>query len=282
MAKGESERPSCKGSIQKGNPANTFVNMNQFCDIIVDSSDGGERVIAASDNGVFYLDDVDNFAKNKGKDGKCWQGMSDVKCSTPNELSGVVVHALASYGGRIYAGTAKGVYVSDNRGESWAEFNGSDISSSQAVYALAVDGENKRLYASGPDGLFITALSDTADWKKAANLTDSGNVYSIALDPTQNGTVYIGTASGVYVSRSFGENWANVSDTMGGAKKVFEVAVGKNGSKVGIYAATEKGAYSSIEESFSITKIEPVIPPVQPVEPAAPAEAINVLKTLAK
>ncbi len=278
---GEKERVSCKGSKQvNSSDLNTFDNLIQICDLIVERSTGKDRLVAATDNGVYYVDDVQGHIDNRKDSAYCWQGVPDNKCSKTNELSGVVVHSLVAYGERMYAGTAKGVWVSDNRGESWAEFNGGDVSGSQEVYALAVDGENKKIYASGPDGLFAGTLGGTADWKQSASLTDSGTVYSVALDPTQSGTVYIGTDSGVYVSRSFGENWANVSDTMGGAKKVLEVAVGKNNSKVGIYAATEKGAYSSIETSSVIAKTEPV--PAQPVEPASPESAINVMRSLTK
>ncbi|MBI2341954.1 MAG: hypothetical protein HYU98_04395, partial [Deltaproteobacteria bacterium] len=230
------------------------------------------RVIIATDLGVHYTDEASEFVSGKS----CWQGVPKVKCSKENELSWIPVHSLTSFGGRIYAGTATGVWVSDNRGESWSDFSGGDVSSSQAVYALAVDSENKKLYSAGPGGTFAAELGGGADWKKLGEVTDGGAIYSLAVDPASSGTVYAGAEAGIFVSRDFGGSWKNVSESMGSTPAIYGLAVGKSGASVGVYAATSGGMFSSVATAVKplvTTAATPTEAPPQPATEPAPAPA---------
>jgi hypothetical protein len=278
--KGVYERQSCKGGVQAGVKDSVLANFVQICDVLVDQG----RVIIATDLGVHYTDEAGEFVSGKS----CWQGIPKVKCSKENELSWIAVHSLTSFGGRIYAGTATGIWVSDNRGESWSDFSGGDVSSSQAIFALAIDSENKKLYSAGPGGAFVAELGGSADWKKLGDVTDGGTIYSLAVDPAQSGTVYAGAEAGIFVSRDFGDNWKNVSESMGGAPAIYGLAVGKSGSSVGVYAATSGGMFSSVATAVKPLvasqppEVEPTTEPTtEPVPTPAPAStASETMKAL--
>lgn len=271
MKKKIKELPTCKGDkhVSKAKTDDYMQNLNQICDLLVDTSTGVDRLVAAMDKGILYVTDVDKRINDKTNYWKVAEDMKDV-----------VANSIVSYGGKLFAGTAKGIWVSENAAENWSAYNGGEISDSIGIYALAIDSANKKIYAGGPDGAYINDAGGTAEWKKAGDLTEAGTVYSIVVDPVQSGTIYAGTENGVYVSRNYGESWTNVSESMGSVSVVYGLAVSKKGANVGIYAATSNGAYSSIEPAFSTAKLEPV--PVQPVEPAVPTSAINVIKSLAK
>lgn len=284
LFQGDVQRNSCKGSTQVGDTTgkNTFKNLVKVCDLLVDNSSGVDRLVAATDNGVFYVDDVDAHMADRKDTKYCWQGIPDNKCSTPNELSGSVVNAVESFGGTLYAATAKGVWASGDRGESWSEYNGGEISNGQAIYALAIDASNKEIYAGGPDGVFYTKLGDVAAWTRLGEV--EGSAYSITLDHNQSGTVFVGAETGIYVSRDFGETFINVSETMGSAGTVYDVLINSLSNSIGIYAASANGAFSSVAQVVPTLVVETPPPPVEEVpvvEPAA-VNAVNALQSLVK
>lgn len=273
------ERESCKGSTQIGDKSgkNTVANLAQACDVAID----GNRVIVAMDLGVIYMDDVDTYVANRKKG--CWQGLPEKKCATQNDLGGTVVNDLLSYGGKIFAGTAKGVYVSENRAETWTAFNGGDLGET-AIYAMAIDSDGKQLYAAGPDGVYSAQLG-TAEWKKGGDLTEAGKVYTLATDPAKASTVYVGAEKGVFVSRDVGGTWKNVTASMGGEMTVYGLAVSKGTSSVGIFAATSGGLFRSVATSatsaIAAVQVEP-LPEIEPVQapeevPTTPTEALKAL-----
>jgi ligand-binding sensor domain-containing protein len=268
--KGRTTFPTCFGETQKSkaNDDDTLQNLHQFCDLLVDKN-GGDRVIAATDFGVFYIDDIG--ARIGG-------GKNDwVKASG---LEDVVVNNLVSFGGTTFAGTASGVWASADRGSTWSDFNGGAISSGQAIYALAIDASNKEIYAGGPDGVYYSKLGGSAEWVKLGAV--EGAVYSIVVDPSQSGTVFVGSETGAYVSRDFGNTFSNISGAIGGAP-VYDVAVNALTSSVGVYAASANGVFSSVAQVVPMITVEtpPVVEEVPPVEPAA-VNAVNALQALVK
>jgi|GEM_PF-7100693 len=279
--KGKKERKTCKGETQVNalEKSVTVKNLQRVCDIVViKSAAGSGRMVAATDGGAYYLDGVDErIADRKDKD-HFWQGMP--LSESANELADIVVDSLAVYGGKIFAGTAKGVYVSENSGENWSAFNGGDVGEGTAIYKVAVDGDGKKIYAGGPDGLFVNDLGSSAQWKKLG--LDGGTVYAIAVN---EGSIYVGTATGVYVARNCcpvtGEGkWANITDTMGSAPTVYDIALAKNGTTSAIYVATSEGAFVSVAEVATLSK---AVAPTLPEEPAEPETgAMTTIKSLIK
>jgi len=262
------ERKSCKGGVQIGDKSgkNSVANIAQICDIVVD----GSRVVMGTDIGLIYIDDVDGYMSKR----TCIQGLPEKgECSKQNALALTVVNDLASFGGAIYAGTEKGVWISTDKGESWAEFNGGGIGSGTAVYALAIG--KKLIYAAGPEGVFASELTvGGADWKKTGDISeDAGAVYSLAVEGSN---IYAGTEKGIYVSHNADDDWADISESMGSSPAVYSVAVNKNNSIVSIYAATSAGAFSS---TGSVATPMAELPKVE-TAPEVTNSAIDSLKAM--
>lgn len=237
------KHPSCKGTEQTGDESNeaTIHSLQQICDLAVDEG----RLIAATDHGVYYLDGVDEHVKDRNNTQYCWQGIQNgPKCSKANELSGTVVHALLRVDDRIYAATAKGVWVSYDRAQSWQAYNDGELGEATAIYAMAADAEgDDLLYVGGPDGLYVRAphMADPpSGWMRVG--FDAGTVYSLGVS---SDAIFAGTDSGVFISRDGGGKWVDISASMGSAAKVNSIAVATRGVTSNIYLATGNGVFSS-------------------------------------
>ncbi|MBI4366067.1 MAG: hypothetical protein HY543_04530 [Deltaproteobacteria bacterium] len=185
------EHASCKGRTQKGtSSADTdLVNLQQVCDVVV-SRDGSnaERLIVATDFGVFYVDDVDRLMKDRSKVENGWKGLprAGEKFSPTGNLFGLTVHdlELVQSGGAatLFAATDHGVFTSAQRGEkdSWQPLHGGALGTfdmatrqgdAKAVYAVAVDMAHDKLYAGTADGVYERSLGlVSGEWKKSGAL----------------------------------------------------------------------------------------------------------------
>lgn len=299
------EHEGCKGAKQVGVSGNQgpFVNVQQVCDLVIDyAGEGAERVLAATDHGVVYVDDFDRYRQNRDKVEFGWQGVMRAGATlTPGKtLFGVVVNdlELVNIDGQalLFAATGRGVYVNRQRGEvnSWEDFNGGEMGTYdlvnfsgqvEDVYTVTVDPQTKLVYAGTKSGKILSRSMDlTAAWKTASTGTA---IYSLAVDST-NGALLIGQDDGVYLSRDGGATAADITASMrsGDARpKVYSLgAVSINGS-VHYAAATDQGVYVSHGvESAAVAMPEPapestdeviVEDPttVAPAGPAAPSPA---------
>ena len=136
-----------------------------------------------------------------------------------NGLAGNVVNTLLldpSDSQILYVGTVTGIFKSINSGASWT-VTSSGIASSM-ILSLAIEPTNsQRIYAGTNTGVWISTNGGNT-WTMANNGIPTPNtfpvVYSIAIDPTDNQTLYIavwfgfGDGSGVYKSINGGATWS--------------------------------------------------------------------------
>lgn len=259
---------SCKGKTQDGRKGSkdTIVSLAQVCDIVIDK-DG--KLYAAFDNMVTFLENgVDAYLTDGSKGENLWKGLPKPG-DKGNEVFGLINHDLeiAYINGAkaIFSATDKGLFMSTDGGYTWSlkGFEGTP------VYAVAVDVADGMIYAGGDEGAMAASLSDY-NWKSFA----IGTVYDLAIDPVQVGTVYAGTAAGIQVSRNKGETWTNVTKgAMAGATKVEAISISVVGDKVGIFTASDIGAFSSVAtvDVSGIVAATPTLPVEE--EPAAETPA---------
>ena len=259
--KGKTEFATCRGAVQKNASTEYKIlqNVHQVCDVAVDAS----AVILATDFGVMYNNTIDARIAGRAKE-------NDWKMS--KGLENVIADVVAVYGGKVFAGTVNGIYVSTDGGATFSDSNGGDLGSGSSIYAIAFDSANKKIYAGGPSGLFESALGDAASWKRVA--LDGGTVQSIVVD--DDGTVYAGTDTGVFIKRNCCDKWTNISASIEGA--VYGLTIGKVGGVSSVYAASASGIYNAVGTAATI--VAPQTPVVEPTTPAP--EATSAMKALVK
>lgn len=235
--------PSCKGRVQPGRKANfdgDFVGLRQVCDIVVTSS---SRVVVAYDEGVAYNDHVDKHIEERSNESYAWQGVRR-NGEGGNVLSDHIVSDLVDTGAAIYAAADNGVWMSSDDAETWSDVG------SLGLFANSVEVDGTNVYAGAKEGIY---LYRDGTWKKQTSFSEG--VLSLKRDPAEKGVIYAGTDNGLYVSRDDGKTWTRV---LTGAEEGIAVndivtgaIIGKDRSKVGIYAATSNGLYSSVETVYT-------------------------------
>ncbi|MBI5299496.1 MAG: hypothetical protein HY877_04290, partial [Deltaproteobacteria bacterium] len=203
-----------------------IVTLGQVCDLVAN----GDKLYAATDRGLFYLDDVEGYIKSKGKS-EAWKGWK-------NLLYGTVVNDVEISGSNLYAGSANGVFESTDGGENWSAVGNIGT----AVYSVNAN-LGSTLLAGTDNGVFSYVNGQTT-WNAEGKV--EGRVYSIATDPYSD-SIYIGSANGFYVSRDGGITFNKVS----GDAVVRSISVGytadptQGKSAFALYLATETGVMNA-------------------------------------
>ncbi|HET7153215.1 MAG TPA: T9SS type A sorting domain-containing protein, partial [Candidatus Kapabacteria bacterium] len=113
------------------------------------------------------------------------------------------VNTLCGYGNKVYAGAYEGVYVSSDNGDSWTAIS-NGLPQQQSPNIQAVVAVGNVLYA-GTDNINMYVSQDGgANWAKANTGIRTPHAYFLRAI---NGTVYVGTNTGLFYSTSNGASW---------------------------------------------------------------------------
>ncbi|HEY0742265.1 MAG TPA: IPT/TIG domain-containing protein, partial [Chryseosolibacter sp.] len=195
------------------------------------------------------------------KDGYIFSGGTGVFRSADNGvtwekkitgLTSIHVYVLAERNGKIYAGTNAGIFISSDNGDTWNQanpslaqafaiaFNGDVmfVGSQSGVHVSSDEGLTWELRSEGLNGYFVNALA-TKDGKVIAGTTggvlisdDDGESWVassvtsnvLALE-VHNGHLFASVfPMAFYRSADDGENWTNISSTLGLAPFVNHIA----------------------------------------------------------
>jgi photosystem II stability/assembly factor-like uncharacterized protein len=137
----------------------------------------------------------------------------------------------------IFAGTTKGLFVSEDAGGSWIA--GSADLSSQKVFALAADASSRTtLWAGTDDGVYESTDSGT-HWSKAG-ATLSGSIAAVLS--VAGGGLFAGGDTGLSVSRDGGATWTAVAGITAAVRALAQ------DPRFGVFAAgTAAGVYESVD-----------------------------------
>lgn len=254
----EESHSSCFGITRKGSrnvggiaAVNPVVNVVEVCDVaVIPTSDGGERLIVATDFGPF-------FYPNVGARIKDLQDLKDKKVSTLNKeyamkggtkenvLFGKVVNKMVVTKPAdqvvVVAATNSGIYINTQNGDpkSWQSVGSTSLKEAGSVNALAVTGGV--IYAGTDKGLFKSSGLDVASTFTPVTISaDTVAVKALAVDAAS--TLYVGTDKGLKISRSCGASFVDVA----AVGSVRNIATATEGGRSAVVLTTDKGLFSSI------------------------------------
>lgn len=243
----------------------TVINSGMNVGFIWSLKISGSYIFAATEQGVYVYD------------GSNW---------TLTTLSGVDVHALATYNGTIYAGTwGLGVYKSTDNGTSWTQIN-KGLEYALAVQSLTINGSGEIYVGTAGGGIFrsidggenFTKLTCGYEIIWALGTTSNGNVYAGSygdgLYRSTNGTtfeklslnvpyiysivvdandkIYVSSwSSGVYESSDNGSTWTSLGLSGTGVSSLMV-----SGSSENVYVGTKEGKVYINKASESVTGVE--------------------------
>ena len=137
----------------------------------------------------------------------------------------------------VYAGTASGLFISSDAGETWTE-----KSPNHEVYHIGVDPfAPENIYIGTNNGIFLSTDDGTAWSSLNTNLTNP-YIYSIVFDPLETGLLYVGTnGDGIFKTTSGGESWSPVNTGLNAQHLgILSLAVDP-AAPSGLYAGTRGG-----------------------------------------
>ena len=220
-----------------------------------------DLAIDPQDSGVVYAGTADEGVLKSTDGGESW---SLANSGLPQEG----VNVLAIPGGEpttVYVGTViecdecgdlgDGIFKSTDGGSSWIAVNsglpGGSFVHGRSVGPIAIDPQNPAtLYIglgwSETDNTYHRGLFKSIDggtsWKQlSSGLPNATYPESLAIDPRDSNTVYVGTETGVFRSTDGGENWSAVSSGLPGIP-VSSLAIDPQDPN-SAYAGTEAGLF---------------------------------------
>lgn len=260
---------------EKMNPAANIFGVVAH-DIELVRASGSAMLVAGTQHGVYVS------AARGEKDS--WQPLNGGALGsydlTTRQGDAKAVYAVAvdAAAGKIYAGTADGVYERSLNlisGE-WKQIQSTVSAVEQTPEPLPAQPEDETVAATGKAA--GAAPADAGAASTAAGC--AGCVYSLAVGP--DGSVLAGTGSGVFLSRDKGATFIDVSASMGANMPVYGVTVKDAGDgDLHYLAATERGVFISHGEHAAGETPHDPMPMEEPQPQPQPAVVSATVKAVA-
>jgi len=149
------------------------------------------------------------------------------------------VYSIAINADKIFIGTAGGVFMSNNSGESWTVVN-HGLTGTLQVFGITI--KNDKIFAATLDGLFLST-NNGSSWTLLNNGLDP-YVKTIAIS---GNNIFAGKWGGVFLSSDKGLSWSEENDGLSGnGLYVSSLAV----SDSYIFAGTGNGIWKRLLSDF--------------------------------
>jgi photosystem II stability/assembly factor-like uncharacterized protein len=172
-------------------------------------------------------------------------------------LAGIAIWSLAIWPADprvMAAGTAAGVYGSEDAGASWRRISPEDETELRPVVSLAFDPTDRKTIYAGTTHLPWRTTDGGASWSSIhEGMLDDSDVFSMSVDPNHPDSVFASACSGVYRSNNRGGLWTRLP-TPPGAFRVYLVAQDPRHPEV-LFAATTAGLVRSLNRGSTWTKV---------------------------
>jgi photosystem II stability/assembly factor-like uncharacterized protein len=147
----------------------------------------------------------------------------------------------------VFAGSVAGLYVTLNRGESWALISPDTF----VVNAITMHPQRPERIVLGTeaDGVYVSEDAGKI-WRRSSRGLHNVRVASVIPDPEIEGQVYAtvtfgGSASGLYVSSDGGANWSRLNQTP--IPEILALCGSQGGESPRFVAGTERGFFHSAD-----------------------------------
>ncbi len=174
------------------------------------------------------------------------------------EMDGQSVRALTqSYSDPkiLVAGTLKGVYRSEDKGQHWKEISPPESGEIHEVESIAIDPYDPKTIYAGTWHLPWKTTDGGANWHNIKQgLIDDSDVFSIIIDPTRPTVVYTSACSGIYRSENAGELYRKVQGIPSTARRTRVLMQDPVNRKI-VYAGTTEGLYKTMDDGVNWTRI---------------------------
>jgi len=150
----------------------------------------------------------------------------------------------------IYAATEHGVYKSEDRANSWKEFNHRLFNINLST--VVVDPKRPEIVFVGGDGGVFKTTNGGREWQEKNIGLTSPLVKVLAIDPNETDRLYAGCfgSGGLFISHNGGDSWERVKEPLSDVQ-ITSIVVAKN-----VYIGTwEKGIYKSEDNGVSFQPI---------------------------
>jgi photosystem II stability/assembly factor-like uncharacterized protein len=174
------------------------------------------------------------------------------------EMDGQSIRALTqSYSNPkiLVAGTLKGVYRSEDKGQHWKQISPAESSEIHEVESIAVDPNDPNTIYAGTWHLPWKTTNGGVSWHNIKQgLIDDSDVFSIIIDPTRPTVVYTSACSGIYRSENAGELYRKVQGIPSTARRTRVLMQDPVNRKI-VYAGTTEGLYKTMDDGVNWSRI---------------------------
>jgi photosystem II stability/assembly factor-like uncharacterized protein len=205
--------------------------------IVVDSSDPNTLLVGAwvvdhPDGGLFISHDA----------GKTWTTVAAMKGQSIRALT-----QAPSDPKTVIAGTLKGVFRSEDGGQTWNRITPEGSADLHEVESIAIDPKDPHTIYAGTWHLPWKTTDGGANWHNIKQgLIDDSDVFSIIIDPTTPNVVYTSACSGIYRSDSAGELYKKIQGIPSTARRTRVLMLDPTNRNT-VYAGTTEGLYKTLD-----------------------------------
>jgi photosystem II stability/assembly factor-like uncharacterized protein len=205
--------------------------------IVVDSSDPNTLLVGAwvvdhPDGGLFISHDA----------GKTWTTVAAMKGQSIRALT-----QAPSDPKTLIAGTLKGVFRSEDGGQTWNRITPEGSMDLHEVESIAIDPKDPHTIYAGTWHLPWKTTDGGANWHNIKQgLIDDSDVFSIIIDPTTPNVVYTSACSGIYRSDSAGELYHKIQGIPSTARRTRVLMLDPTNRNT-VYAGTTEGLYKTLD-----------------------------------
>jgi len=178
------------------------------------TSHAGEIVIDPTNPAVVYVLGNGELISRSADSGASWQTID-------GHLAGLGTYAVSSLAvdpansARLWTGVGVGVLASIDGGQTWAlsnagmsqKFGGCEVviaASTHTLYTIDISHSSAVLWRSTDDGATWTPINP-----EPSLIAPFPSAHGLALDPTNETTIYAATSDGVFTSHDGGSSWSS-------------------------------------------------------------------------
>ena len=168
----------------------------------------------------------------------------------PADLAGTPVHALTAWAGDpkvLAAGTAQGVWLSEDCGARWRRISKPWLHEMRVVTAVAFSPADRKSIYAGTPHLPWKTTDEGESWESIhEGMIDDSDVFSIYVDPHKPERVLLSACSGIYRTETGGAPWTKFKGIPPTLRRTHAVHIDAAHPDV-IYAGTTLGLLKSTD-----------------------------------